>query len=88
MADINTEIRLLENYMFAPKGKAGVAPSRARKAAQAALDELAILRAMMEVLDERAPLADATCAEPGITLSEALRRETLEKRRRELEATA
>ena len=40
----------------------------------ALLAEVERLRAILAYIDIHAPLADATCAEPGITLSEAARR--------------
>ena len=46
----------------------------ARAAVPALLAEVERLRAILAYIDIHAPLADATCAEPGITLSEAARR--------------
>ena len=37
-------------------------------------EKVAQLEAVMAYIDAHAPLADATCNEPGITLSEAARR--------------
>lgn len=37
--------------------------------------EVAQLRAILRLIDERVPRADDTCDEPGITISEAARRE-------------
>lgn len=38
------------------------------------------LRAIIALMDKYAPLADETCDEPGITLSEAVRREMKEQK--------
>lgn len=84
MADIYTEIDILSNYMFAPKGRAGVIPGRARQAAAAVINELNELRDIVKLIDARTPRADSTCDEPGITLSEAARRELAEQREAEL----
>ena len=46
----------------------------ARAAVPALLAEVERLRAILAYIDIHAPLADVTCAEPGITLSEAARR--------------
>jgi hypothetical protein len=40
----------------------------------AARERIAELEAVLAYIDAHAPLADATCNEPGITLSEAARR--------------
>lgn len=43
-------------------------------------DEVERLRAVIARIDEAAGRADSTCDEPGITLSEAVRRELKDKR--------
>jgi len=42
--------------------------------------ELRRLRAIVDLIDRRSPQADKTCVEPGITLSEAARRELRDDR--------
>ena len=81
--NIDLEIQLLSNHMFAPKGRTGVTPRRARQAAQAVIDELNELRDIVALIDKRCPRADYTCNEPGITLSEAARRELADIRQAE-----
>jgi hypothetical protein len=39
------------------------------------LREITRLRAIIEKMDQHSPLADSTCDEPGITLSEAVMRQ-------------
>ena len=85
MKNIDREIRLLKNHMFAPRGQTGVTPARAREAAQAVIEELRSLRAIVGYIDAHAPRADNTCKELGITLSEAARRTLAELDRAEFE---
>jgi len=40
--------------------------------------ENAQLKAIIEIIDKTVPLADSTCDEPGITFSEACRRQLIE----------
>ena len=56
--NIDLEIQLLSNHMFAPKGRTGVTPRRARQAAQAVIDELNELRDIVALIDKRCPRAD------------------------------
>lgn len=53
-------------------------PSADRIAALEA--EIERLRSIIEVIDNSCPRADETCAEPGITISEAARRTLIDER--------
>jgi hypothetical protein len=64
---------LLDTYISISDADAAFIAA-ARTAVPALLAEVERLQAVIAYIDARAPLADATCAEPGITLSEAARR--------------
>ena len=49
--------------------------AHARADVPALIAEVRSLRMMLDLIDRRCPRADSTCDEPGITISEAARRE-------------
>lgn len=50
-----------------------------REAVEALVAELDMCHAVLAMIDASLPVADETCAEPGITISEAARRIIKEK---------